>query len=314
MKVRNAMALAGVTRVLTPLMVLLPLLSLLIWIMVGQGLAPLKRLAGAVAMRTPRSLEPLPTDGAPSEVMPLVDSLNDLLRRLDEALAAQKAFVADAAHELRTPITALQLQAQLIERAQSDAERSDLLDDLKAGVRRCAHLVGQLLTLARQDPDLAGRPSSSLALGELARQVVADHASLAATKQIDLGLAVIDEFARVQGDEEALRILLRNLTDNAIRYTPRGGSVEVAIISVAGRPCIEVSDSGPGIAEKDRARIFDRFYRGEGVGETGTGLGLSIVRAIADRHQATIELGDAEAGGLRIRVVFPRPNEESSPL
>ena len=305
MTVRNTMALAAVTRVLTPMLLLLPVLSLLIWVIVGRGLAPLRRLARAVALRTPSGLEPLPVTDTPEEVVPLVQSLNDLLRRLDEALAAQKAFVADAAHELRTPIAALQLQAQMLERAASDAERQAAIHDLQAGVRRGAHLVNQLLTLARQDPDLTDRSKSPVSLVELARSTVAEHVVAAEERQIDLGMTQADDAAIVEGNADGLRILLRNLVDNALRYTPAGGAVDVAV-SVSGPDAIlDVADNGPGIPPEDRRRVFDRFYRGSGTGETGTGLGLSIVKSIAERHGAHVELGSSAAGGLRVRVCFP---------
>ena len=310
MRVRNEMALAVVSRVLFPLLILLPGLSLLIWIFVGRGLAPLKRLAQAVATRTPTVLDPLPEQKAPEEVLPLVGSLNDLLGRLAEAIAAQKAFIADAAHELRTPIAALQLQAQLVERARTDAERSASLQDLKAGVRRSGHAVQQLLTLARQDPDLAVRPFTVVALAELARSVVAEHIVLAEVKRIDLGLHYADEYATVRGDPDALRVLLGNLLDNALRYTPVGGRVDVSATMRDGSPYLEVSDSGPGILEADRTRVFDRFYRGEATRESGTGLGLAIVKTIADRHGAQVQLDNSDSGGLRIRVVFPSSAEK----
>jgi two-component system OmpR family sensor kinase len=263
-------------------------------------------------LRTPSGLEPLPVTDTPEEVVPLVQSLNDLLRRLDEALAAQKAFVADAAHELRTPIAALQLQVQMLERAASDAERHAAIGDLQAGVRRGAHLVNQLLTLARQDPDLTDRSKSPMSLGELARSTVAEHVVAAEERQIDLGMTQADDAAIIQGNADGLRILLRNLVDNALRYTPAGGAVDVAV-SVSGPDAIlDVADNGPGIPPEDRRRVFDRFYRGSGTGETGTGLGLSIVKSIADRHGAHVELGSSAAGGLSVRVRFPLLQQTAS--
>jgi two-component system OmpR family sensor kinase len=306
------MALAAVTRVLTPMLLLLPVLSVVIWVIVGRGLTPLRRLARAVALRTPSGLEPLPVTDTPEEVLPLVQSLNDLLRRLDEALAGQRAFVADAAHELRTPIAALQLQVQMLERAASDAERQAAVDDLQAGVRRGAHLVNQLLTLARQEPDLTDRPKSAVPLGELARTTVAEHVIVAEERQIDLGMTHTDDAAIVEGNADGLRILLRNLVDNALRYTPAGGAVDVAV-SVSGPDAVlDVTDDGPGIPPEDRQRVFARFYRGSGTGETGTGLGLSIVKSIADRHGARVELDSSATGGLRVRVRFPRFQDAES--
>jgi two-component system OmpR family sensor kinase len=305
MRVRDRMALEAALRVLLPLLLLLPVLGVAIWVLVSRGLAPLDRLARAVATRTPRALAPLPVEQAPEEARPLVLSLNGLLARLGEALAAQKAFIADAAHELRTPIAALQLQAQLAERAEAEEDRAAALADLKAGVGRAARTVQQLLTLARQDPDLAARPFEPVPLGELARQAVAEHLPLAEAKEIDLGLAAADEAATVQGDPAALRVLLANLVENGLRYTPAGGRVDLAVLRTQGCPALEVRDTGPGIPEADQARVFDRFYRGEATHEPGTGLGLAIVKAIADRHGARVLLRNGADGGLEARVVFP---------
>ncbi|MCX7111695.1 MAG: ATP-binding protein [Proteobacteria bacterium] len=305
LKVRNQMALKTALHLLIPLSALLPVLSLLIWILVSRGLAPLDRLAKAVATRSPKALEPLPEQKAPEEVLPLVRSLNDLLARLGDALAAQRAFIADAAHELRTPIAAMQLQAQLVERAESEEEAHAAIADLKAGIQRAGHAVRQLLTLARQDPDMAAKPFVSVSLAELARSVIGDQIALAGAKDIDLGIEAVDESALVLGDTEGLRILLTNLIENAIRYTPKGGQVDIFIRRMEdGRASVEVADTGPGIAIKDQARVFDRFYRAEGTAEPGTGLGLAIVKTVADRHGASIELNNAEPHGLRVKVVF----------
>jgi two-component system OmpR family sensor kinase len=305
MRVRNEKALKAAAHLMIPLCALLPVLSVLIWILVSRGLAPLNRLAKAVAKRSPKALEPLPEEKVPTEVLPVVRSLNDLLGRLAEALAAQKAFIADAAHELRSPIAAMQLQAQVLEKAQSEEDAQAAMADLKGGIQRAGHAVRQLLTLARQDPDIAARPFVSVSLAELARSVIGDQAVLAAAKDIDLGLASADERALVLGDTEALRILLANLVENAVRYTPGGGRVDVHIrCEEDGSPSLEVEDTGPGIPAKDHARVFDRFFRGEGTSEPGTGLGLAIVKTITDRHGASVELKNAEPHGLRIKVVF----------
>lgn len=313
LQVRNHMALQTAFHLLLPLSALLPVLSVLIWVLVSKGLAPLNRLAKAVATRSPRALEPLSEQKAPVEVLPLVRSLNDLLARLAEALAAQKAFIADAAHELRTPIAAMQLQAQLVERAESAEEAQAAIADLKAGIHRAAHAVRQLLTLARQEPDMAAKPVVSIPLAELARSVVGDQIALASAKDIDLGIASADDQARVLGDTEGLRILLANLVENAVRYTPPGGQVDVSIGRQAdGSATVEVADTGPGIPKQDQARVFDRFYRGEATTEPGTGLGLAIVKTVADRHGAVIELTNAKPHGLRVRVRFPQEKAVAS--
>lgn len=308
--VRSELAFASAARTLAPFLVLLPVLALLIWYVVGRGLTPLDRLAHAAATRTAAALDPFPEEGVPEEVRPLVRSLNGLMSRLGAALAGQRAFVADAAHELRTPLAALKLQAQLAARAQEPAERVSCLADLQQGLDRAAHVVQQLLTLAREEPGAdAGRANLPVALADLVAQVVADQAPLAEAKRIDLGATDIDELATVQGDQGALRTLLTNLVDNAVRYTPAGGRVDLAAGLFGDGSTgafLEVSDTGPGIPVAERERVFDRFYRRAGSGQEGSGLGLSIVKAIADRHGARVILGNALTGGLSVRVEFAR--------
>jgi two-component system OmpR family sensor kinase len=243
-------------------------------------------------------------------VRPLATSLNDLLARLQAAFATQRDFVADAAHELRTPLTALQLQAQLLERATDGGERDAALEELKRGLARAGHTVQQLLTLARQEPGAAALRREPVALSELVRDGVVAQMRLAEAQGIDLGVAEGDAVI-VTGDVDALRILLGNLIGNAVRYTPRGGRVDVSCRLEDGQPVLAVADSGPGIPEAERERVFDRFYRRPGErtagNESGAGLGLAIVRAIADRHLARVSLQDAALGGLCVRVTFPAP-------
>ncbi|MCX7892664.1 MAG: ATP-binding protein [Burkholderiales bacterium] len=279
-------------RILVPILASLPLLALLVWFVVGRGLAPIARLARTIAARSPASLEPLPHDRLPDEVRPLVGALNGLLGRLEGALAMQRRFAADAAHELRTPLTALGLQIQLVERARDDAERAAAIDRLRHGVKRATRLVEQLLTLARLEPDATARPSSRVALDALVRSVVADLASLAEAKPVALALARAEPVA-VPGAEDALRILVSNLVDNAIRYTPAAGRVEIRVFGVGDRAVLEVADTGPGIPPEERQRVFDRFYRGRGAAPGGSGLGLAIVRAYARIMGATVTIASA---------------------
>ncbi len=307
MRVRSQVAASAAIRTLMPLFLMLPLLGGMIWYMVGRGLRPLDRLARGVAARRPDALSPLPAQGVPAEARPLVDALNELLGRLERALATQRAFVADAAHELRTPLTALQLQLQLTERAADESERAEALGELRQGLQRAIHLVGQLLTLARQEPDSAARPAmATLDLGELATLAMSDHSALAHAKHIDLGLERRDDGALVHGDAAALRTLVGNLLDNAIRYTPQGGRVDLSVLLDGERVTLQVADSGPGIPPVERERVFDRFYRRAGQTQPGSGLGLAIVKAIADRHRAQIEVAAAGGGGLLLRVAFAR--------
>jgi two-component system OmpR family sensor kinase len=305
MSVRQDLAAGMALRALVPLLALLPALGILIWLTIGRGLQPLDRMAAALGRRTPDALDPLPEEGLPREIRPLVQALNDLLARLARALESQKAFVADAAHELRTPLTAVQLQIQLAERAKTSEEREAAFARLKGGQSRAAHLVQQLLTLARQEPGVAPQTLATVELAELARLVVSEYAPLAADRHIDLGLGQTDQ-ASISGDFEALRVMLGNLVDNAIRYTPAGGTVDVALRLNEREAVLEISDTGPGIPQQDRARVFDRFYRREATQEPGSGLGLAIVKNIADRHHASILLENRAPGpGLRVAVRFP---------
>ncbi len=304
MSVRARLAAGAALRTMLPFIVLLPLAALLIWLLVSRELRPLTELAHSVARRTPDALDPISESGVPTEAGPLVRSLNDLLARLQAAMQAQRAFIADAAHELRTPLAALQLQAQLLERASDTAGRAAAMTDLKQGLERAIHVVRQLLTLARQEPGTSEPPMTRVVLADLVSQAVAAAANTAAFRNIDLGVAASDPGAGVTGHAEALRTLLDNLVGNAVRYTPDGGRVDVSCGRGETHAWLEVIDTGPGIPEAERERVFDRFYRRSGQEVAGSGLGLAIVRAIADKHHAGLALTDAPGGGLRIRVDF----------
>lgn len=304
MQVRDRLALAAALRTVAPFLLMLPILGLLIWLVVGRGLRPLEAVARAVSTRTAVALDPLPEHGAPAEVRPLLCALNDLLKRLERALQAQREFIADAAHELRTPLAALSLQMQLAERAGDATARADAFSELKGGLQRATHSLQQLLTLARQEPGSGERPRWRVNLGELAAQVIADQLPLAEARQIDLGATPSVRAGVLDGDEEALRILVGNLVSNALRYTPPGGKVDVSSGADDTGVFIEVCDSGPGIPVDERERVFDRFYRRAQSSEPGSGLGLAIVKAIADRHGARIALDESPLGGLRVHVEF----------
>ncbi|KFB70839.1 MAG: Sensor protein QseC [Candidatus Accumulibacter phosphatis] len=306
MQVRDQLALAAAWRTVAPFLLMLPLLGVLIWIVVGRGLRPLDAIARAVSTRTPVALDPLPESRVPSEVLPLVRALNELLDRLRRALVAQREFIADAAHELRTPLAALTLQVQLAERASDARSRAEAFAELKGGLQRTTHSVQQLLTLARQEPGGGERPLVPVQLAELAAQVIAEHLPLADARRVDLGVTPTAREGVVTGDPEALRILVGNLVSNAVCYTPPGGKVDVSSGEDERGTFIEVCDSGPGIPSEEREHVFDRFYRRAQTDTAGSGLGLAIVKAIADRHRAHVLLDDADLGGLRARVEFPR--------
>jgi two-component system OmpR family sensor kinase/two-component system sensor histidine kinase QseC len=313
---RDALARAAALRVVLPILVLLPLLAAAIAAVVGRSLAPLRRMAAEVQRRDAHSLTPLPATGLPEEIAPLVVQVNGLLRRLDEAFVTQRSFIADAAHELRSPLTAVRLQLQLLDRAPDEGARQEARVALGQAVERAAHLVSQLLTLARNEPqDARARELVPLALGEPAAEALADTHALAASRAVELSLETptpsagsASASAVVRGDREALRILVRNLVDNAVRYSPAGGHVEVRITEGAGDAAgavLQVDDSGPGIPVAERERAFDRFHRRAATAQEGCGLGLAIVQAIAQRHGAGVTLADAPAGGLRVTVQFP---------
>jgi len=303
--VRDNLAADLAWRTIWPLAAVLPLLGLLIWFTVGRGLSPLARLAGDLSRRSPAALEPVPAERLPEELRPLVGSLNDLLQRLSQALESQRAFVADAAHELRTPLTALSLQAQLAQRAATDSERSGALAQLRLGIERATHLVEQLLALARSEGQSAARvPRTRTALDQLAREAAAQIAPVAGAKGIDLGLERLDAVS-VMGENAALRTMLANVLDNAVKYTPPAGRVDVEVRAEPQDALIEVRDTGPGIPAAERERVFDRFYRVPGSAQTGSGLGLAIARRIAQAHGGSIELGDAAPQGLRVTVRLP---------
>jgi two-component system, OmpR family, sensor kinase len=313
MSVRRREAAQLALRTLEPFGLLVPLLGLLVWFAVGHALQPLQRLAKAVKARRVNELEPLSGAKLPEEVRPLVDSLNDLLGRLTAALERERAFMADAAHELRTPLTALHLQLGTLTRAATEGERTESMGKLSEGVQRAIRLVEQLLALARQEPR-AEPARTQFALDELAREVVGELVPLADARRIDLGMSEAQSVF-VRGERDAVATLIRNLVDNAVRYTPAGGRVDVSVERPAARPeqaLIRVIDNGAGISPEERERVFDRFYRKPGTRSPGSGLGLAIVKAIATAHGATVELGEGAAGrGLAVTVSFPAATDAS---
>jgi two-component system OmpR family sensor kinase len=304
LEVRNAMAAHIVLRTGLPLVGFVGVLVVLVLIVIGRAMGPLDRLARAVEDRSPSTLDPLSPDGWPAELAPVVQALNVLLVKFDEALAAQRIFVADAAHELRSPLTALKIQLQLAERATTPEARAQAMAKLHERLDRSAHLVQQLLSLARFEAGLSAAQLQHVELGELLQGTVADYAAIADNRGIDLG-AVAPTPVHVQADPDGLRVLLNNLVDNALRYTQPGGRVDVVAELAQGWPVLRVCDDGPGVAPEHRDRLFDRFYRPEGNAVWGAGLGLSIVHNIASNHGARVTLGEGVDGrGLCVTVTF----------
>ena len=305
--VRERLARESALRVILPLLLLLPLMAgAAAWI-IARAMRPLQSITTQIEHRDIHSLAPVAAADLPAEVSPLVEELNRLLGRVGAAFASQRDFVADAAHELRSPLTALSLHLQLVERARDDAERGVATLRLRAAIERATHLVSQLLTLARNEPESVPVNALPTALGAIVREAAGDLQPLAQERRIRIELDTPGE-VDVRADAEALRILVRNLLDNAIRYSPEDSMVRVrALRDPAGLALLEVADQGPGIAPTDRSRAFARFYRAPDASEGGSGLGLAIVKAIADRHGAQIALADADPHGLRVVVTFPGP-------
>ncbi|MFT3817188.1 MAG: ATP-binding protein [Rubrivivax sp.] len=283
-----------------------------------RGLAPLDAAARDIAARSAGALEPIGVGGVPRELQPVLDSTNALLQRLAAAFTAQRRFLADAAHELRTPITALRLQLQLLQRSPDAAAQRAALAELQAGIDRSQHLVEQLLQVARSGPDGEATRRDPVDLGALARSVVGHFSIKADARGIDLGARAGGGIV-ARGDAQQLTVLLNNLVDNALRYTPPGGTVDVEAALEQGQPVLRVLDDGPGIDPAERGRVFDRFYRGAAGSGTaaaagGSGLGLAIVRAIAERHGARVELADGPTGrGLAVSVRFAAAGGSARP-
>ncbi|MCY1205835.1 Adaptive-response sensory-kinase SasA [compost metagenome] len=311
MAARRHMAGSLALRTIVPVALMAPLLMLVVWWVVSLSLAPVARVRRQVASRQADDLSPVSEENLPEEVRPLVQELNLLFGRVRHAFDAQKHFVADAAHELRSPLAALKLQVQGLQRAPDDAARTLAVSRLSAGIDRATRLVEQMLALARHEASVAaGAKPETVDLTEVARLAISDAVAAAQARRIDIGVAQSDAGATVSGQPEALRMLLRNLIDNAVKYTPEGGRVDIGLVKRADAVELRVDDSGPGLPEAERARVLDRFYRSGEPQAPGSGLGLAIVKSIADLHGATVALDkSASLGGLCVRVTFAPAKE-----
>ncbi|MEO8752644.1 MAG: ATP-binding protein [Casimicrobiaceae bacterium] len=306
-KVRDEIVAKIAKNLLWPLAVALPTLGLLIWLGIDRALRPLRRIGGEVGSRAADNLAPLDTAGAPPEVAPLVDSLNRLFGRVRASMENERRFTADAAHELRTPLAALRAQAQVAQRASRDAERARALDNVLAGCDRASHLVEQLLILARLEPSDLRTAQAPCDLRELARLGVADIVPAAHAKGIDIDLHA-ETAPSVPGDTRLLRVLVRNLLDNAVRYSPANTAVHIRVGECAGAAFLAVTDDGPGVPGGEIERLGQRFHRVLGSEAPGSGLGLSIALRIAEVHGARLTFAATSArGGLTATLEFPRP-------
>lgn len=304
MSARRESGISFALRTLWPVIPVTILLLAVAWWVVTTALRPLEKVSRQLSERNADSHTPINSDGLPSEIIPLISELNSLLSRMTLTLQAQQQFIADAAHELRSPITSLKLQIHSLSKARDETARVRAISRLLKGIERSSHMVEQLLALARNEPFSQPFRPQVVSLGEVIRQAVDEVEPLAMSKGIELRVQQLQEM-NVLGEPEALQISIRNLLDNAIRYIPENGLIRISSEVRGNDTLLCVEDTGSGIPLTDRARVFDRFYRVPGTDQTGTGLGLAIVKAIADRHRAKIELKDSSIGGLAVQVTFP---------
>ena len=324
-RIRDQIARQSALYATLPLLLLVPVLLAVMLMLIRLMLRPLAELSRTVDARQEHDLKPLPKTDLPTELQPFVNAINGLLGRTGAALESQRRFVADAAHELRSPLAALSLQAERLHAAPMSSEATERLETLQAGIRRSRHLLEQLLLLARaqnarwvqgQAAATAASAPAVVAVLPVMRRVLEDLLPLADQKGLNLGIsaapgvthdAEADERIRVAADEMALYTLLRNLVDNAIRYTPAGGQIDLWVDQRGTEVVMAVQDDGPGIPAEERARVVDPFYRVLGTGESGSGLGLSIVDTLVGNLKGRLRLDDAvgHAHGLRAEVTLP---------
>lgn len=305
-RIRSELAGRIALSLLVPFLFVIPLVAPLIWFSIERGLRPVNWVSDEVRQRAVENLKPIVITDVPNEIRPLIDSINTLLSRLEYSFENERRFTADAAHELRTPLAALKTQAQVALRANESEQKRKALEQVITGVDRATHLVQQLLTLARLDPQFSQVGCTRFDLHPVVVRVLTDLAPDALEKNIELAFDE-DRGAMVRGDATMVGILTSNLVRNAIRYTPNNGNVGVRIREDAGAVWLHVIDNGPGIDPEERANVFERFYRTLGNRASGSGLGLSIVKRIADLHHAEVTLDTGESGtGLWVRVRFPK--------
>ncbi len=300
--------------VLAAQFILLPLALVLVWFGLSKGIAPLEEIRRTIRDRKPQDLSPIDPSDAPEEIRPFIDSINELMRRLSLSLQAQQRFVADAAHQMRTPLAGLKTQAELALRQHDLKGIEQSMKLIAVGADRASRLVSQLLALARAESP-AQAPMQRLGMHELSEEVAREWVAKAQDKSIDLGYepAAGADAAIVEGDAVLLKEMIGNLIDNAIRYTLAGGIVTLRLALSSDSVTIDVEDNGIGIPEGERDLVFERFYRVLGTGSEGSGLGLAIVREITELHHGSVVLIPAATGAV-FRVILPRANARMMPL
>jgi two-component system sensor histidine kinase TctE len=297
-----------ILRMVLPQIALILFAAFLVWYAVGRGLAPLSNLRREIENRSHRDLSALPESGTPLEVQPLIHAMNDLLQRLSNALATQQRFIADAAHQLRTPVAGIKTQTELAMRQTQSEEAQTTLRQLHTATEQATRLINQLLSLARTEPGAESMHAfARLDLNMVVRDAATEWVPRALNRNIDLGFDSPLQYAMVSGNVFLLREMVNNLLDNSIRYSQPGGNVTVRVEPDGERIELTVEDDGPGIPERDRERVFERFYRVLGSGVEGCGLGLAIVREIAIGHNAEVALSSGVGGmGTLIKISFPK--------
>jgi len=291
------------TRLLASFAIMLPFLALLIFFVVGRAFSPLKKIATQIENRKIDNLQPISSANVPVEVMPMTKALNSLFYRLQLAFENITVFTANAAHELRTPLAAQKINAQVALQAKEEKDRNEALKEVVSSVNKATTLVEQLLTLSRLDPESEVDKLQSADLAQITREVVAELTPAALKKNIEISMSE-DDVPDINGKASILVILVKNIVENAIRYTPRDGHIEVSLSENQNRIVLSISDSGPGIPVEEQSQVFQRFYRAKNHEQEGSGLGLAMVQRIAEIHHARILLGKSKLGGLRLEIYF----------
>jgi two-component system, OmpR family, sensor kinase len=306
-EIRSEIAGDMALRTLLPIAALVPCLMLVTAFVIARSFRPMVRLAHELDLRKPDDVRALTVTGAPGELQPFLGSINGLLNRIRTMMEQQRRFIADAAHELRTPITAISLQAENLDPVELPPGARERLDALKSGTRRTRHLLEQLLALARQDAERAPSAVETMSLDAIAKGVAADLLPQAAARDIDLGFKMAEDVS-LKGDALSLMSAVRNLVENAVKFTPDGGRVDLAVYKKHGMAILEVEDTGPGIAPDELPRIFEPFFRGQRPTGDGSGLGLSIVKRIVERYAGSVvveNIADRDCTGVRARIELP---------
>jgi two-component system OmpR family sensor kinase len=313
--VRDEIARASAVHTLMPLLILVPILLLIVADLVRKLFLPITSLSAEIDRRTEQELHPVEENHLPAEVRPFVVAINRLLVRVEQSMETQRRFVADAAHELRSPMTALSLQSERLARAEMSEQAHERLVTLRRGIERGRNLLDQLLSLAKAQT-VSTAPEAPVSVQHVYRRVLEDILPLAEARHIDIGVDG-EQDATLWVSEPDLIAVIRNLVDNAIRYTPKGGTVDLSVTTEDGQAILRIQDSGPGIQVAERQRVFDPFYRTLGSDQAGSGLGLAIVKAITDRIGAKIQLAFTDERrhfGLRVQVFISlvKPSHQAS--